>query len=197
MARLFPLFPRNSAGHFLARQLRCWPPQIGPMLELPPLRSVFFHLKIPDTPKPPFPIPRVIFYLTCISLINTPLVLAFSLLDYGVLSLWINPAACVVTIIFHCSVVALSRQKRDIEDPSYFSTIVVCSYLLAFLWFSAMIITIVVLLSYKGDFTVDGLRRYGLPVSIHTQRLQCVLAAIEFLLMTGIGVNGHLLNQVR
>ncbi|KAK0461939.1 uncharacterized protein EV420DRAFT_137451 [Desarmillaria tabescens] len=150
-------------------------------------------LRIPDAPKPPLHIPRTIFYLTCISLINTPLVLAFSLLDYGVLSLWVNPAACVVTIIFHCSVIALSRRKRDIEDPSYFSTMVVCSYLLAVLWFSAMVITVAVLVTYKGDFTVDSLRRYGLHVSIHTQRLQCVLAAMEFLLMTGIGVSGHLL----
>lgn len=133
------------------------------------------------------------FYLTCVSLVNTLLVLAFSLLDYGVLSLWVNPAACVVTIIFHCSVIALSRQKRDIENPSYFSTIVVCTYLLALVWFSSMVITVAVLLSHKGDFTVDGLRRYGLHVSIYTQRLQCVLAAVEFLLMAGIGVNGHLL----
>ncbi|KAK0453874.1 hypothetical protein EV421DRAFT_2015073 [Armillaria borealis] len=159
------------------------------MLKPPPLRS----LKIPDAPKPPFHIPPAMFYLTCVSLVNTLLVLAFSLLDYGVLSLWVNPAACVVTIVFHCSVIALSRQKRDIENPSYFSTIVVCTHLLALVWFSSMVITVVVLLSYKGDFTVDGLRRYGLHVSIHTQRLQCVLAATEFLLMTGIGVNGHLL----
>ncbi|KAK0205717.1 hypothetical protein IW262DRAFT_1453444 [Armillaria fumosa] len=159
------------------------------MLKSPPLRS----LKIPDAPKPPFHIPTAMFYLTCVSLVNTLLVLAFSLLDYGVLSLWINPAACVITILFHCSVIALSRQRRDIENPSYFSTIVVCTYLLALVWFSSMVITVVVFLSYNGDFTVDGLRRYGLHVSVLTQKLQCVLAAIEFLLMAGIGVNGHLL----
>ncbi|KAK0190721.1 hypothetical protein F5146DRAFT_1137548 [Armillaria mellea] len=142
------------------------------MLKPPPLRS----LKIPDAPKPPFHIPPVMFYLTCVSLFNTLIILACSLLDYGVLSLWVNPAACVVTIVFHCSVIVLSRQKRDIENPSYFSTIV----------------SLHVPVSSRMVF-VYGLRRYGLRVSILTQKLQCVLAAMEFLLMAGIGVNGHLL----
>ncbi len=56
--------------------------KIGTMLKPPPLRS----LKIPDAPKPPFHLPPAMFYLTCVSLVNTLLVLAFSLLDYGVLS---------------------------------------------------------------------------------------------------------------
>ncbi|KAJ7682579.1 hypothetical protein DFH06DRAFT_1290001 [Mycena polygramma] len=140
------------------------------------------------------PLPTSIFILTCTSLLSSFTLLVVSLLDLGVLSLWINPCAALFTVIYNISILVLAYRKRRIDAPSYFSTIIVCGYFLAVLWIAAFSVTTMVLVSWKGDYRPEDLhQRLGLPVSVHTQRLQCALAALESILLGGIAVNGHLI----
>ena len=76
---------------------------------------------------------------------------------------------------------------------SYFSTVVLCAYLLAVVWLAAFVMTVVIISVFKGDYTPESLLNRGLPVSIHTQRLQCFLTVFEFCIILGVGVTGHLL----
>lgn len=115
------------------------------------------------------------------------------MLDLGVFSLWINPPLSLFTIVYHASVLVLSQRKRKAEEPSYFSTVTICAYILAIVWFVAFIVTVVVLASYKGDYRVESLQHRGLPVSVETQRLQIFLTLFEFIVVGGIGMKGHMI----
>jgi hypothetical protein len=133
---------------------------------------------------------------SCISLLASLALLVLSLLDLGVLSLWINPCAALFTLIYNISILVLARRKRRIDTPSYFSTSIVCAYGLALLWLVAFSVTTMVLVSWnsKADYRPDELhQRLGLPVTVLTQRLQCVLAGVEFFALGGTAVKGHLI----
>ncbi|KAJ7721175.1 hypothetical protein DFH07DRAFT_302585 [Mycena maculata] len=116
------------------------------------------------------PLPKTLLIPTCISLLVSFILLVVSLLD-------------------------LAQRKRRVDSPSYFSTCITCAYFLAVLWLAAFSVTTMVLVSWKsGDFQAEILhQQQGLPVTVQTQRLQCFLAAFEFLILGGIAVKGHLI----
>ena len=115
------------------------------------------------------------------------------MLDLGVLSLWVNPPTALITMAYHASVLLVARRKRTEEDPSYFFTIIVLAYLLAVMWLIAFIFTVMIIASWKGNYRPESLHEQGLPVTIHTQQLQCVLTAFEFVAVGGIGLKGYLI----
>ncbi|KAF5358967.1 hypothetical protein D9758_004784 [Tetrapyrgos nigripes] len=137
-------------------------------------------------------LPRSLFYLTCVSIFNAFLLLLISCLDLGYFSYWMNPPLSLITIIYHCLVLLVARQKRRPEDPSYFSTAIVCAYLLALLWLAALIATIVSLAVKKSNY-VEVVSHGGLPVSVFTQRFQCVSCIFGLALVSAIGVKGNMI----
>ncbi|KAJ6598846.1 hypothetical protein DFH09DRAFT_16681 [Mycena vulgaris] len=138
------------------------------------------------------PLPKSIFILTCISIIASVILLVISMLDLGLLSLWINPCASLFTAVYNISILVLARRKRRIDAPSYFSTCIICAYILAVMWLVAFATTMV--LVWKGNYRPEVLyRQHGLPVTVHTQRLQCFLAGVELFVLGGIAVKGHLI----
>ncbi|KAJ7490364.1 hypothetical protein B0H11DRAFT_2010235 [Mycena galericulata] len=140
------------------------------------------------------PLSRYLFILTCISLLASFTLLVVSLLDLGVLSLWVNPCASLFTVIYNVSMLVLAQRKRRIDAPSYFLTCIICAYFLALLWLAAFSVTTMVLVSWKGYYQPEILhQQQGLPVTVQTQRLQCFLAGFELLVMGGISVKGHLI----
>lgn len=139
------------------------------------------------------PLPRPLFFLTCASTIASFLLLVFSMLDLGVLSLWVNPPTALITMAYHASVLLVARRKRTEEEPSYFFTIIVLAYLLAVMWLIAFIFTVMIIASWKGNYRPESLHEQGLPVTIHTQQLQCFLTAFEFVAVGGIGLKGYLI----
>lgn len=140
------------------------------------------------------PLPISLFILTCISLLASFILLVVSLLDLGVLSLWINPCASVFTVIYNTSVLVLAQRKRRIDSPSYFSTCIICAYFLAVLWLVAFSVTTMVLVSWKENYQPEELHQQtGLPVTVQTQRLQCFLTILELFVLGGITVKGHLI----
>ncbi|KAJ7498709.1 hypothetical protein FB451DRAFT_7293 [Mycena latifolia] len=140
------------------------------------------------------PLPKSIFILTCASSVASSILLVVSMLDLGLLSLWINPCASLFTLVYNISTLILAHRKRRIDTPSYFSTCIVCAYILAVLWLVAFSVTTMVLVSWKGNYKPEVLhQQQGLPVTVHTQRLQCFLAGVELFTLGGIAVKGHLI----
>ncbi|KAJ6628872.1 hypothetical protein B0H10DRAFT_101993 [Mycena sp. CBHHK59/15] len=141
------------------------------------------------------PLPRSIFVLTCISLLSSFILLVVSLLDLGLLSLRINPCLSLFTVIYNTSILVLAQRPRRIDAPSYFSTSIVCAYILALGWIVAFSITTMVLVSWKGTtYQPEFLHhQQGLPVTVNTQRLQCLLTAVESFVLGGMAVKGHLI----
>jgi len=136
--------------------------------------------------------PRIWFWCTCASLVGAITLLIISMLDLGYLSMWLNPCASVYTILYHVGVLVIAHRKRNPENPSYFSTAIFSGYLLAIIWLAAFILTIIVLaLGGAGDFNVKFLRQYGLPVNVHTQRVQVFLTLYEMVMVGGMAAKGH------
>ena len=112
------------------------------------------------------------------------------MLDLGYLSMWFNPCASIITIIYHMGVLLIACRPRVPNAPSYFSTAIFSAYLLVVAWFIAFILTIVVLASHHvGSYQVADLR--GLPANMHTQRLQVVLTFYEMVVLGGMALRGH------
>lgn len=114
------------------------------------------------------------------------------MLDLGYLSMWLNPCASIFTIIYHIGMVLISRRKRNEEAPSYFSTTIFTGYLLALVWLVAFLLTVIVVASGRVEyFNVEWLRQQGLPVTVHSQRLQIFLTLYQMFVVGGMAVKGH------
>lgn len=173
---------RFGAGHREQSELSTYMPL--PKFELPVALS-----KV-TLPPSPLPLPRSLFLFTCASLFGAWLLLIISILDLGYLSMWLNPPASVFTILYHIGVLLVSRRKRAADAPSYFSTTIFSAYLMSIVWLVAFILTIVVLASNRY-YSVEDLQHQGLPVTVHSQRVQVVLTLYEMLVVGGMAVKGH------
>jgi len=143
-----------------------------------------------DLPSSPFPLPRSLFLITCASSLGACLILIVSMFDLGYLSMWFNPCASIVTLIYHAGVLLIARRPRVPDAPSYFSTAIFSAYLLVFAWLVAFILTTTVLASgHVGSYRVADLR--GLPANVHSQRLQVFLTLYEMVAVAGMALKGH------
>ncbi|KAJ7781020.1 hypothetical protein B0H16DRAFT_1496867 [Mycena metata] len=137
--------------------------------------------------------PRSILILTCLSVFTSSTLLVVSMLDLGLLSFFINLCVSIFTVLYNVSMLVLARRRRRPDAPSYFSTCIVCAYILAVLWLVAWSATTMVLVSWVGNYGPQDLHQDGLPVTVETQRLQCFLAGLEFFIVGAIAVRGDLI----
>jgi len=108
----------------------------------------------------------------------------------GYLSMWLNPCASLITMIYHVGVILIARRRRVPDAPSYFSTAIFSAYLLVLIWLIAFILTVVVLASgHVNGFKVEGLQQGA--ASVHTQRAQIFLTLYEMSVVGGMAVTGH------
>jgi hypothetical protein len=143
-----------------------------------------------DLPPSSFPLPRSLFLFTCASLLGSCLLFIISMLDLGYLSMWVNPCASIITVIYHIGVILIARRKRVPNAPSYFSTAIFSAYLMALVWFIGFILTLVVLVSGPGNaFKVVGLGQGA--ANVYTERAQIFLTLYELLVVGGMAVTGH------
>lgn len=161
---------------------------ILPRVELPAFVKAQFP---PETE--PLPVPRSIVLITLASVPGACALFIVSMLDLGYLSMRLNPCICIYTLLYHVGVVFIGRRRRTPEAPSYFSTIVFCGYLLAFIWFVALIVTIVVLATsdHTPYYQVVWLQQQGLPVTVHSQRAQVFLTLYETIAVGGMALKAH------
>ncbi|KAJ7178932.1 hypothetical protein C8R46DRAFT_1028618 [Mycena filopes] len=135
--------------------------------------------------------PRPLLILTCSSIVTASTLLVISMLDLGLLSFFINPCASIFTISYNVAMLVLAGRKRKTNRPSYFSTCIMGAYILAVVWLAAWAMTVMVLVSWVGNYRPEDLHQQdGLPVTVQTQRLQCFLAGLEFFIVGGIAVKG-------
>ncbi|KAF8639799.1 hypothetical protein AX17_001058 [Amanita inopinata Kibby_2008] len=116
------------------------------------------------------------------------------MLDLGFLSVWMNPLMSLFTIMYHLTVLILSRWKRSASDPTYFSTIIVCAYLFGVVWFAAFIMTNVII-AVRNDhfFSLEDVQKMGLPATVVSQRMQVVLVLLEVAFLEAFAIKGHLI----
>jgi len=156
-----------------------------PRAELPAFLAALF-------PPSPLPIPRSIILFTCASMPGACVLLIVSMLDLGYLSMRLNPCVSIYTLLYHIGVLLIGRRKRTPDSPSYFSTAIFSGYLLAVVWLVALILTIVVLASgHMPYYQVVWLRQQGLPVTVHSQRVQVFLTMYEMVMVGGMALKGH------
>ncbi|GLB34006.1 hypothetical protein LshimejAT787_0108900 [Lyophyllum shimeji] len=156
-----------------------------PRAELPAFLAAQF-------PPSPLPIPRSMILFTCASMPGACVLLIVSMLDLGYLSMRLNPCVSIYTLLYHIGVILISRRKRTPAAPSYFSTAVFSGYLLALVWLVALILTILVLASgHMPYYQVAWLRQQGLPVTVHSQRVQVFLVLYETAMVGGMAFKGH------
>ncbi|KDQ29479.1 hypothetical protein PLEOSDRAFT_1083173 [Pleurotus ostreatus PC15] len=154
------------------------------------LKSLTFF----ELPKVKVPMPQSLFVLTVASLLGASVSLIVSMLDLGVLSLYVTPPVSAITIIFLSVVLVVAHRKREEGYPSYYSTTILCAYIVSIGWLVGFITTMVVLV--KGEavgYQVNTLNMQGVAANAHTQRLQCFLTFVEFTLVGGLGLCGHLI----
>jgi hypothetical protein len=130
------------------------------------------------------------FYLTLASTLLLFILLPVSLLDLGVLSLWITPPMAIFTMGYHIATLVIARRKRTPGHTSYFSTVVLFAFVLGIGWFVAFLGTAVIAGQWKGDYTIEKLRKKGLATTVDAQRLQIVFTLIELALVLAIGIRG-------
>ncbi|KAG6833950.1 hypothetical protein H0H87_007961 [Tephrocybe sp. NHM501043] len=142
----------------------------------------------------PLPVPRSIIFFTCASVLGALALLIISMLDLGYLSMRLNPCISTYTLLYHLGVVLIGRRKRTPDAPSYFSTVVFLGYLLAVVWVVAFILTVVVLAQGQGHlpyYHVAWLKQQGLPINVHTQRVQLFLTFYETMIVGATTLRGH------
>ncbi|KIY49420.1 hypothetical protein FISHEDRAFT_72745 [Fistulina hepatica ATCC 64428] len=136
----------------------------------------------------------IVAYVTiCVSLT----LFIVSMLDLGMLSLYLNPCVSMLTMIYLITILVLTRiRRRRFDEPGYyFSTAALCSHLLIVLWFISFVATVTVLSTYKGKHTAASLHKNGLPVTIHTQRFQCFLTLSGTILTLGYAIESHVVSM--
>lgn len=157
--------------------------------------AIYPTMKNPSPqPRSNLPLPLPLFVFTLISLTFSWILLVLSLLDLGYLSIWMTPIMAPLTILYHLVVLLSSRKKRTASDPTFFSTVVVCAYMFGAVWFAAFILTNVII-TVKDDrwFSLEDIKKMGLPASIGSQRAQVILTLFEAATLEACAIKGHLI----
>ncbi|KAJ3575809.1 hypothetical protein NP233_g835 [Leucocoprinus birnbaumii] len=148
-------------------------------------------------PKPiiqfrPLGLPLNLFIIYVTSSINSIIVLLLSLLDLGYLSIWTIPPVSFFTIVSHFAFLFLVHAPRSESAPSYFSTVIVCVYILAAAWFIASIAALVVAgLADKWKWNLDVLDDSGGAATVGSQIAQVLFSWVEIGLLVAFGFIGH------
>ncbi|KAF5364048.1 hypothetical protein D9756_000353 [Leucocoprinus leucothites] len=146
----------------------------------------------PTSQPTPLGLPLNLFVIYVVSSINSLILLLLSLLDLGYLSLWTIPPVSCFTLISHFAFPFLASAPRHGSAPSYFSTTIVCVYILAVAWFVASIAALVVAgMADKWEWNLDVLDQSGGAATVGTQIVQVLFSWIEVGLLVTFGVKGH------
>lgn len=140
----------------------------------------------------PLGLPLLLFILYVSSSFTSLLLLLLSLLDLGYLSLWLIPPLSIFTLVSHAAFPFLARAPRTEAAPSYFSTLVVCAYVLAIAWFIAFVAALAVA-AMKGRWrwSLQVVEDSGGAATIGTQAAQVVLSCLEVGLLVTFAVKAH------
>ncbi|TFK43704.1 hypothetical protein BDQ12DRAFT_675419 [Crucibulum laeve] len=147
-------------------------------------------------PDPTPPLPGSIRLLTWMSLFLILMILILSLLDFGLLSCFINPIAAVLNMIYHLTVL-LATHFRPAKAAAFTVTAISLGFLLSLTWLSAFLVMVFVAL--KGGAACD---LFGLDIQfsntvISTQRIQLLFTMLEFAIMVDLSIRSTLKRRKR
>lgn len=140
----------------------------------------------------PLGLPPVLFIPYVFSSFTSLVLLLLSLLDLGYLSLWLIPPLSLFTLLSHAAFPILARTPRTQAAPSYFSTIIVCVYILATAWFIAFIAVLVIAaIKDRWKWNLKMIEDSGGAATMGTQVAQIVLSCLEVGLLVTFTVKAH------
>lgn len=131
-----------------------------------------------------------IFILTYASLVISPVVFLFSMLDLGSAALWANIAIPPLTLAYHITILILHRRRArrtdhttDKAHPTSTIASLVCAYLLATAWLVPLCVLVSVLAMWSSiDGQLSGVGNMG------TVAVQLVLDAAELGILLAVAV---------
>ncbi|KAF9452993.1 hypothetical protein P691DRAFT_116449 [Macrolepiota fuliginosa MF-IS2] len=139
-----------------------------------------------------FGLPLLLFILYALSGFISLVLLTLSLLDLGYLSLWVIPPLSLFTVVAHAIFPFLARIPRTATFPSYFSTLVICVYILAIAWFVAFVAALVIAaMKEHWRWDLEVIKDSGSVATRGSQIVQVVLSCLECGLLGAFGVWGH------
>ncbi|KAJ7284021.1 hypothetical protein C8J57DRAFT_1294157 [Mycena rebaudengoi] len=137
--------------------------------------------------------PPSLLLLNCLSLILAFLTLAISSLDHGILSLWMNSAASILTIIYHGTLLWLSRNR---PERSAMCTVpaITLAFLLSSIWLAAFAVMVIIAYGTKDGGQVDVFSlNIQFPASVQdAQQVQLILVSMEFSLLGDLAIRSML-----
>ncbi|KAJ7490382.1 hypothetical protein B0H11DRAFT_1022599 [Mycena galericulata] len=139
------------------------------------------------------PPPKSLLLLNLLSLIVATLTFLISLLDLGILSLWMDPIASLFTIIYHSTLLLMSYNCPK-SSVMHSVPAIALAYLLSFIWLGAF--AVMVIISYgQGNETQINVFSMNVQFPDHfqlTQQFQLLLAPLEFSLLGDIAIRSTL-----
>ncbi len=160
-----------------------------PKLSIKSFSFANFKAKLGPTP---LGLPFSFFLLYLFSGITSFVLLLLSLLDLGYLSLWLIPPLSFFTLISQVAFALLARATRTEGLPSYFSTVVVYSYILAIAWFVAFIAALVIAaIKDRWKWSIEVVEESGGAAVVGTQVAQIVLSCLEVGLLGTFATKAH------
>jgi len=110
----------------------------------------------------------------------------------GYLSLWLIPPLSFFTLVSHAAFPFLARATRTESLPSYFSTVIVCVYILAIAWFVAFVAALVIAaIKDRWKWNIGVVEDSGGAAVVGTQVAQIVLSCLEVGLLGTFATRAH------
>jgi len=99
-------------------------------------------------------LPTVLYTLTCLSLFFSAAIFILSLMSFGLISLWIDAASAIFTIIYHILVLSISYRRRNkcpLTHPPITPASISLAFFIVTMWIIAFGITTEVTVNGPGS----------------------------------------------
>ncbi|KAJ7721158.1 hypothetical protein DFH07DRAFT_932888 [Mycena maculata] len=134
------------------------------------------------------PPPKSLLLLNCLSLGIAILTLIISLVDLGILSVWMNSSASVFTIIYHSTLLLMSRNGPE-SGVMHSVPAIALAYMLSVAWLGAF--AVMVIIASGNDPSEINLFNSNIQFpewAKNTQQIQFILVPTEFSLLGDIAI---------
>ncbi|KAF8076588.1 hypothetical protein FPV67DRAFT_423282 [Lyophyllum atratum] len=134
--------------------------------------------------------PRSIVFLTCFSLFLATAILVLSLLNLGRLSLWMDPAFAICTLVYHTSLLVLVYVRPQ-KASMFLVPSIACAYLLAVAWLASFSVMAILGCGRHAHLQFSGIVIFATPddsypITLHT--FECILVPCESIIICSLAV---------
>jgi hypothetical protein len=141
--------------------------------------------------------PTVLFVLTCVSFCLSTVIFALALLDFGILSLWLDVASATFTILYHTWIIVIAYRRKDkcpTTHPAigYSTCSVTWAFFILAIWIMAFGITTEVTVNGPGSLMPSERHapwHYGIQIS------QSIMTALEAVVFGAIAIHCSMMKK--